>query len=140
MVADILKFRDHFDVSSIASDKSLGIFKDGLISYHPGWIKGLYKVREFFLKILKIPQVKNFEPVYKTVVTDDSSFWIGLIADSHLTAHLGVVREKAPDKIPIFHVFSIVHFHSFKGKIYFSIIRPFHYVVIYFMMKSAAQD
>lgn len=140
IVGNILEARDHFDVSSIACDKSLLLFKDKLVSYHPGWIKALYKVREFFLKILKIPQVKDFEPMYITVATDDSSFWIGVISDTHLTAHLGVMKESKTDSTPVFHVFSIVHFHSYKGKFYFSIIRPFHHFVVYFMMRSAKQE
>lgn len=140
IVGDILEARDHFDISCITCDKSLILFKDKLVSYHPDWIKALYQVREFFLKILKIPQVKNFEPVYTTVATDELSFWIGVIKDSHLTAHLGILKEITTDHIPVFYVFSIVHFYSFKGKIYFSIIRPFHHLVVHFMMKSAKQE
>lgn len=136
----ILQRRDHFDIKSIVSNKSLLQFNEQLLSYHPGWIKFLYKIREVLLKFLRIPHVKNFEPVYRTVDSAENAYWVGVISDTHLTAHLGVLKQKQSGEASIFYVFSIVHYHSFTGKIYFNIIKPFHHLVVYWMMKSAAKN
>lgn len=137
---EILKDKNHFDIKSIVCNKSLLEFNDKLLSYHPGWIKFLYKVREVLLQFLGIPYVKNFEPIYRTVASVEDVYWIGVISDTHLTAHLGVLKQKNSNEASIFFVFSVVHYHGFSGKIYFNIIRPFHHLVVNWMMKSAAKN
>ncbi len=133
----VLKKRDHFDIKSIASNKTLIQFNEQLLTYHPAWVKFLYRVREILLNFLKIPYVKNFEPVYKTVDSIDDFFWLGVISDSHLTAHLGVLKKKKTAGSATFYVFSIVHYHSRAGKFYFNLIRPFHHLVVHLMMNAA---
>jgi hypothetical protein len=137
---EVLKKRDHFDIKSIASNKTLIQFNEQLLTYHPAWVKFLYRVREILLNFLKIPYPKNFEPVYKTVDSIDDFFWLGVISDSHLTAHLGVLRKKKSPFSATFYVFSIVHYHSRAGKFYFNLIRPFHHLVVHLMMNAAIKE
>ena len=137
---EVLKKRDHFDIKSIACNKTLNQFNEQLLTYHPAWVKFLYRVREILLKFLKIPYAKNFEPVYKTVDSIDDFFWLGVISDSHLTAHLGVLKKKNSGVSATFYVFSIVHYHGQAGKFYFNLIRPFHHLVVHLMMNAAIKE
>jgi hypothetical protein len=136
---EVLKNRDHFDIKSIASNKTLIQFNEQLLTYHPAWVKFLYRVREILLNLLKIPYAENFEPLYKTVDSIDKYFWLGVISDSHLTAHLGVLKKKSAASTT-FYVFSIVHYHSRAGKFYFNLIRPFHHLVVHLMMNAAIKE
>jgi hypothetical protein len=137
---EVLKNRDHFDIKSIASNKTLIQFNEQLLSYHPEWVKFLYQLREMLLNFLKIPYTKNFEPVYTTVDGFDDFFWLGVISDSHLTAHLGVLKKKNSGATATFYVFSIVHYHTRAGKFYFNLIRPFHHLVVHWMMAAAVKE
>jgi len=137
---EVLKNRDHFDIKSIASNKTLIQFNEQLLTYHPAWVKLLYRLREILLSFLNIPYAKNFEPVYKVVDCIDDFFWLGVISDSHLTAHLGVLKKKNSGDSANFYVFSIVHYHGFAGKFYFNLIRPFHHLVVHWMMTAAIKE
>lgn len=140
MIKITLKNRDHFDIKCISSGNSFKLFNHKLLSYHPAWVQWLYKIREGLLTLLKIPYPKNFEPLYKTVASVDDHYWLGVISDSHLTAHFGVLKQEMPGETALFHVFSIVHYHGTAGKIYFNLIRPFHHLVVHFMIKEAAKS
>ncbi len=52
----LLETANHVDVKSIEGDVSLRQFIAGMISYSPGWLKFLYGVRWFFVRLLGMKQ------------------------------------------------------------------------------------
>lgn len=151
----LLETADHVDVKSIEGDVSLRQFIAGMISYSPAWLKFLYGVRWFFVRLLGmkqegVPGGLNMKPedvaftegapaIFFTVqMAEEHSYWFAAASESHLTAHLGVVV--APGQPRRFHVLTIVHYHRWTGPVYFNVIRPFHHIVVRQMMKAGVQQ
>ena len=134
---------------------SLREFIAGMISYSPGWVKFLYGVRWFFVRLLGmkqegLPQELTMQPEDVSFVTgepaaffsvkmaQEDKYWFAGITESHLTAHLGVVVE--PGQPNCFHVLTIVHYNRWTGPVYFNVIRPFHHLVVGQMMKAGVRQ
>jgi hypothetical protein len=147
----LIETADHVDIKTTSGNVSLREFIAGMISYSPGWIKFLYGVRWFFVRLLGMkqegmPQELTMRPEDVSFVTgepaaffsvkmaEENKFWFAGITESHLTAHLGVVME--PGRPNRFHVLTIVHYHRWTGPVYFNVIRPFHHLVVGQMMKA----
>lgn len=151
----LMETANHVDIKIISGDVSLREFIAGMLSYSPGWIKFLYGVRWFFVRLLGMkqkgrPQELTMQPEDVSFVTgepaaffsvkmaEEDKFWFAGITESHLTAHLGVVVE--PGQPHRFHVVTIVHYHRWTGPVYFNVIRPFHHLVVTQMMKAAVNQ
>ncbi|MAT97838.1 MAG: hypothetical protein CL608_11895 [Anaerolineaceae bacterium] len=151
----LIESADHVDMKSISGEVSLRQFIAGMISYSPGWVKFLYGVRWFFVRLLGMKQ--EGMPQELTMQAEDVSFvtgepaaffsvkmakedkyWFAGITESHLTAHLGVIVE--PGQPNRFHVLTIVHYNRWTGPVYFNVIRPFHHIVVRQMMKAGVQQ
>ena len=151
----LLETADHVDVKTIIGDVSLRQFIAGMLSYSPGWLKFLYGVRWFFVRLLGMKQegvpgglkmtpenvsfVTGAPATFFTVqMAEEHHYWFAAASESHLTAHLGVVVETGqPNR---FHVLTIVHYHRWTGPVYFNVIRPFHHIVVRQMMKAGVQQ
>lgn len=151
----LLETADHVDVKSIEGTVSLRQFVSGMLSYSPGWLKFLYGVRWFFVRLLGMkqegvpgglnlpPESVSFTPgdaatFFAVKMAEEEKYWFAGITESHLTAHLGVVVE--PGQPRRFHVLTIVHYHRWTGPVYFNVIRPFHHLVVRQMMKAGVQQ
>ncbi|MBK8905551.1 MAG: DUF2867 domain-containing protein [Anaerolineaceae bacterium] len=151
---ELMKTANHIDIKTISGDVSLREFIAGMLSYTPGWVKFLYGVRWFFVRLLGMkqkgmPQNLQIRPADVAFVTGESaaffavkmaqedSYWFAGITESHLTAHLGVIVEAGqPNR---FHVLTVVHYHRWTGPVYFNVIRPFHHLVVRQMMKAGVK-
>lgn len=63
----LLANADHVDVKTITADVSMRAFIAGMLAYNPGWIKGLYRLRWGFIRLLGmkqngIPQAVHMRP------------------------------------------------------------------------------
>lgn len=146
---------DHTDIKTIEGDTNLRCFISGMLSYYPWWVIALYRIREIIVNILGL--VKHERPkVLPSIKPADLSFTPGENAsffivrnaredrywvsetpdDKHLKAYFGIVTEKTGDNLTRFHVFTSVKYIHWTGSIYFNIIRPFHHLVVYRMMKA----
>lgn len=150
----LMETADHIDIKTISGDVSLREFIAGMISYSPGWMKFLYGVRWFFVRLLGMkqegmpqeltlrPEDVSFETgkpaaFFSVKMAEEDHYWFAGITESHLTAHLGVIME--PGQPNRFQVLTIVHYNRWMGPVYFNVIRPFHHLVVGQMMKTAVQ-
>lgn len=135
---------------------SLREFVVRFLSYKPGWMKVLWRVRVGLLRVLgqgerDIPQEASFtertlpvEPGQKaeffTVVdSDGETYWFAEANESHLGGVIGVVVEPGEESggIKRFHLITIVRYNNWAGPLYFNLIRPFHHLVVNCFMRSA---
>ncbi|GJM40531.1 MAG: hypothetical protein DHS20C20_08130 [Ardenticatenaceae bacterium] len=152
---ELLETADHVDVKTIEGNVSLREFIAGMLSYSPGWLKFLYGVRWFFVRLLGmkqegVPGGLSMKPedvsfvagapatFFSVKMAEEDKFWFAGITESHLTAHLGVIVE--PSQPRQFHLVTIVHYHRWTGFVYFNVIRPFHHIVVHQMMKAAVSS
>lgn len=150
---------NHIDIKTIEGEVSLRQFISEMLSYYPWWLLILYRTREFLVNILGL--VKHEKPdVLPSIQPEDLSFnpgekasffivktakenvyWVSETPDDkHLKAFFGVVMEATNDKPTKFHVFTSVKYIHWTGPIYFNLIRPFHHLVVFSMMKNGVQN
>jgi hypothetical protein len=148
---------DHCDVKNIETRTAMRPFIAGMLSYHPCWIALLFRVREILVKILGLekhelpdqppsikPQMLSFTPGDKVLFfviqkAREDTYWIAASPqDKHLSAYLGVVAEQLENGSRRFHVFTTLRYKHWTGPVYFNLIRPFHHLVVWRMMKAGA--
>ena len=67
----------------------------------------------------------------------EDMYWVAETPeDKHLTAIFGVVAEKLSQNRRRFQVFTSVKYLHWTGPVYFNLIRPFHHMVVWRMMKA----
>lgn len=147
---------DHVDVKTIEGGVSLRGFISGMLSYYPWWILVLYRLRKCLVKILGLvrheepeltpsirPEDLAFEPgknatFFIVRAAKENIYWVSETPeDKHLKAFLGVVAENLGNRLNRFHVFTSVKYIHWTGPVYFNLIRPFHHLVVWSMMKAA---
>ena len=152
-INELVATADHIDAKTFDGEVELREFLANMFSYNPGWVKGLYRVRWFFVRLLGmkqtgIPETKQLRPedisfvsggdagFFTVKAAKEDEFYVAGATESHLTAHLAVVREPLGKEINRFHLVTIVHYHRWTGPVYFNVIRPFHHLVVNQMGKA----
>jgi hypothetical protein len=149
---------DHVDVKTIESDVDLRCFISGMLSYYPWWMVSLYRIREILVGILGLvrhekpetlpsinPEALSFKPGEKAsffIVRDakEDMYWISETPeDKHLAALFGVLSDKLSQNRTRYHVVTSVKYLHWTGPVYFNLIRPFHHMVVWSMMKAGAK-
>jgi len=137
---------DHVDVETVEGTVTLRTFLAGMVSYAPAWVSALYAVRWLFVRLLGmsqegiprtepvLPDDVPFEPgaqlgVFTVARAGQDQFWIGEAVEAHLSAALCVVVEEHSDGRR-FHVVTAVHYRRWTGPVYFTVVRPFHHLVV----------
>ena len=158
-IAQLLKGSSHIDVKTIEGRTSLRQFIASMLSYYPGWIVLLYRIRAILVKLLGLvehpapealpklgPEDVSFvvgEAVtfFTVRLAEEEHFWVGETPeDKHLSAYFGVAVEPMEDHRKRFHVATIVHYKHWTGPVYFNLIRPFHHLVVGTMMRAGVQQ
>ena len=154
-IAQLLKGSNYIDVKTIEGQTSLRQFIASMLSYYPGWIVFLYRIRTLLVKLLGlvehpapealprlVPQDVSFV-VGETVTfftvwsAEEQHYWVGETPeDKHLSAYFGVVVEPIEGNRKRFHVATIVYYKHWTGPVYFNLIRPFHHLVVGRMMRA----
>lgn len=152
------KNANHIDVKTIESDVDLKSFISGMLSYYPWWMVTLYRIRETIAGILGLVRHENPEAL-PSIKPEELSFTPGEMAsffvvrdakmdmywvsetpeDKHLTAFFGVIAEKLSQNRARYHVFTAVKYLHWTGPVYFNLIRPFHHMVVWRMMKAGVR-
>jgi len=148
---NILETADHSDTHSGQTEDTLEAFTSRVISYAPFWIIVLFKVRGVLVKLLGLQQpelkeIPNFSedtlPIkpgtcagfFEVFFYDKDQCWVSKIDDKHLSAYIAIYRdEQNKNKV---HLTTIVKYHKWSGPVYFNIIRLFHHLVVYKMIKA----
>jgi hypothetical protein len=148
---------DHRDVKSITCAVDLRTFIAGMLAYHPWWLKMLFGLRQALVLLLglgrhplpasttnRLPEEVPFAPgdriAFFTVrAAAPGHYWVAETPeDKHLRAFFGVVAEPKGNRRQRFHVFTAVRYRHWTGPVYFNLIRPFHHLVVWRMMKAGA--
>jgi hypothetical protein len=146
---------DHIDVKTVEGRVSLRVFIASMMAYQPEWVTFLYRIRAVFVRLLGmkqegIPKARRIEPAdvpmlpgqraafFKVRAAKEDTYWVVEIKDTHLNAVLGVVVEPLPTSNR-FRVFTVVHYHTWQGPVYFNVIRPFHHLVVGGMARAGVK-
>jgi hypothetical protein len=154
-IARLLQGSNHIDVKTIEGQTSLRQFIASMLSYYPGWIVFLYRIRAILVRLLglvkhPVPEAlprlgpRDISFVVGETVTfftvrlaEEQHYWVGETPeDKHLSAYFGVVAEPMGDHHKRFHVVTGVHYKHWTGPVYFNLIRPFHHLVVGGMMRA----
>ncbi|MEM6813010.1 MAG: DUF2867 domain-containing protein [Bacteroidota bacterium] len=142
----LLKRIDFADIFSTTNHtNSIQEITDLIFNTTPGWIKGLFAVRNkiVYLFGLKSEKPKDYNENYevggyvkffKIFSISDNEVILGA-NDSHLNFRALVKNDKS-DYYNI-KVITLVEYNNLKGKIYMQLIKPFHRVVVKRMVKNA---
>jgi hypothetical protein len=156
-VAPILVGANHVDVKTVTGQVSLRVFIAGVFSYQPGWVTFLYGIRWGFVRLLGltqegIPKTQRARPEdvpmtpggtfeFLTVqAAQADQYWIGRFDDKHLTGHVVVTVEPFDDQTRRFRLMTVVHYNNWAGPIYFTVIKPFHHLVVRLAVRSAVKN
>ena len=139
-------FADHFCVESA---KEIRQFLADFFSHRPGWVKALFALRAPLARALGVGHSFQagrtyaagevpFEPggrifVFQVAAAEEGRYWAGLSEDWPLRAVLAVVSERVGDGDGVrfrHHVMTFVTFKSWRGRVYFTAVKPFHWLVV----------
>lgn len=154
-LAAIADTADHIHVKSVECRKNLREFLAASLSYMPGWMRFLYRVRWVFVRLLgasqdSLPSRPNIDPkdvafakgreasFFTVASACEERYWLGEATDKMITGYLGVFAEPLGDGANRFHIVTMVKYRHWTGRIYFAAITPFHHLVVYFMAREAA--
>jgi hypothetical protein len=154
-IARLLEGSNYVDVKTVEGQTSLRQFIASMLSYYPGWIVFLYRIRAILVKLLGlykhpapealpelgaedvsfvVGEAVNF---FTVRLAEEKHYWVGETPeDKHLRAYLGVVVEPVEDNRKCFQVATIVYYKHWTGRVYFNLIRPFHHLVVGRMMRA----
>ncbi|WP_028587421.1 DUF2867 domain-containing protein [Desulfocurvus vexinensis] len=147
---------DHTDTKHVDSDRSLREFLAGMLGYAPPWLRVLYRVRRLLATALGLerhggagpalaPRELPFTPgghvsFFVVRAAREDAYWVAQAPrDRHLEAWVGVVAEALGPGRNRFHVFTSVRHLHWTGPVYFTLIRPFHHLVVAAMMRAGAK-
>ncbi|SMB88847.1 DUF2867 domain-containing protein [Deinococcus hopiensis] len=140
---------DHTDALTTESDVDLLPFIQRMLSFQPGWIQALYRVRVLVLRVLghrtgvppqgAVPEQMPTQPGQRAafffVEEAGETYWTARASEAHLTARLAVLQSPGQTRRHLYRVVTVVHFHSMAGRVYFALIQPFHFLVVRAMMR-----
>ncbi|SNS21315.1 Protein of unknown function [Humidesulfovibrio mexicanus] len=152
----VLEGADYLDIKHVDSTKPMREFLASVLSYMPGWMVALYKVRAVFVRLLGLkqggyPGAEKIDPediifspgkmgsFFTVKAGEEDRYWIAGATEKHLSGDLVIAVEPLPDGVKRYHMASVVQYRHWTGRVYFNIIRPFHHVVAWAMMRHAAK-
>lgn len=114
----------------------------------PRWADALMGVRNAFFSLFGLDKggyKKNINQadyypigsraVYFTVIARNENEIIAEEKDKHLDFRISVLKNQRGDSTKI-HLTTLVKYHNFLGRFYFSLIRPFHRAIIISLLKK----
>lgn len=154
-LAAIAAKADRVYVIHVECRKSLREFMAAALSYMPGWMRLLYRVRWVFVRLLGtsqdgVPSNTSIAPkdipfttgqgasIFTVTSAREGTYWLGEATDKMITGYLGVVAEPLGNDVTRFHLFTLAKFHRRVGRFYFAVITPFHHLVVFCMARKAA--
>ena len=148
-----LEGADVNDTKIIDADLTLREFLAGAFSYMPRWLVGLFWVRGFLARLLRIShegslEVPQMRPedvpmtpgesayIFTTHAAKEDLYWVAREEESHLDFNLIIAREPLENSSR-FYVSTLVFYNKRVGRFYFALIAPFHHFIVRGMMNSA---
>ena len=150
---------DHIDMKSGEGEATLRECIAGMFSYTPGWVRLLFRVRGVLAKVLGLrhedvwtarvrPQDVPFTPGERLRVFEvetaseamESAHWIATGRDTHLDASIVVLAEPLGEARRRFFVYTVVTYKRWTGPLYFTLILPFHHLLVAAMLQAALRS
>ncbi|MCJ2164212.1 MULTISPECIES: DUF2867 domain-containing protein [unclassified Pseudodesulfovibrio] len=148
---------DYYHVKTVESPATLREFVTNCLAYMPGWMRFLYRVREYFVLMLGTrqdeiprqlpmsPQDLSFTPgdpgsFFTVLAGKENLYWLGEAKDDMIAGCLGMVCEPTQHGTNRFHVVTTATYLRWTARIYFNVIRPFHHLVIHCMTRHALKQ
>jgi hypothetical protein len=153
-IAALAEGADHVDVKTVACDKELGRFTADLLSYRPGWMRALFRLRGVLAGLFGLRRESggrgerlsevSFTPgakaaFFTVTAAVKGRYWIAEASDRHLTAYVAVCAGSGEAGESLRHVATIVRYRHWTGPVYFTIILPFHHLIVAAMARHAAK-
>jgi hypothetical protein len=158
-LAPLFTDADYTDEYMAESDLDLRTFIARLMGYRPAWLFLLYRIRAVFVRLLGMRQDAmvltpmtadeiSFTPgdpcqIFTVVRGKEGEYLAMQVDDTHLRAAVIMAREtlekETGGQTNRHHVATIVHYKHWTGPVYFTIIRPFHHLVIRSMIRAAVR-
>ncbi|WP_243544204.1 DUF2867 domain-containing protein [Pseudodesulfovibrio tunisiensis] len=127
------------------------------LSYQPGWLVALRRVRKWVLGLFDREEAGPLEihrfsadslPVkqgemadfFEILGSDGRTYWIGSESVDSYRATLGVVGESLGNGTTRFHVVTLMHFRNRLGPLFFALIRPLHDLFLGLATRSAVRS
>lgn len=143
---------DYADSFCVVSSQEVSVTPDDLlISFWtdmPGWVDALFRIRGFLVRFVGLQGKKGDNQKLEDCIRSggkysfieiplkDENETVMLMKDNHLNAYLSVRIE--PDRCHVY-ANTLVTFNNKLGVFYFSVIKPFHSVVVRQMVKRAVK-
>lgn len=157
LMAEYMDGADHIDVKTGEGCMTLREFVAGLVNYQPGWMRFLWKVRDWMLPLLgqtgevKLDENQRFTPetlpltkgemanFFRVEESDGETYWAVTCNESQMATAVGIFAEPVPgrDGCNRFSVVTTVTYQNLAGAIEFNLIRPFHHLVVRASIKGA---
>jgi hypothetical protein len=113
----------------------------------PGWVRALLHLRNGIVSPLglrtssggipeqsaNIPRVEERVGLFRVMGVAEDEIVLGE-DDSHLDFRVSVLRQDAEGRAGVV-VTTLVHFHNLLGRTYFTVIKPFHLLIVPAMMR-----
>ncbi len=160
-LAAVLDGADHVDVKSVESELGLREFVAAALSFRPWWVTALFGARAVFAWMLRLRQAGRstgsrgrLRPeqipfragaavsFFTVTAAQQDQFLLMSASDTHLTGYLAFVvvpADPAPGSLRRVQVVTVVRYHQWTGPLYFSVVRPFHHLVVGGMVKAGAR-
>lgn len=139
---------DYADSFCVTSSQEIPVTPDDLLvsfwTDMPGWVDALFRIRGFLVRFVGLKGEKGDNRKLEECIRNggkysfieipqkDENETVMLMKDSHLNAYISVRIE--PDKCHVY-ANTLVSFNNKLGVFYFSVIKPFHCVVVKQMVK-----
>ena len=101
----------------------------------PWWISWLLKLRDIIVKPFRLREGSFDGHIQKAIRLQNDNEAIYEMADSHLNFSVSVRCHKIDTSTQEVCVTTIVKFNNRVGKVYFTIIKPFHKVIVKYQLK-----
>ena len=146
---------DHSDVYACEVNFGKEIIPDDIMvnfwTDFPSWINGLFKLRNFLVKLLGLKgtencNIKEFEKSIRTgetynfvsVPAKSNNETVLLLSDKHLNAYISA-HIKSEEEHKTISVITLVNFNNKLGRFYFFVIRPFHGLIVKSLLKRSVK-
>ena len=147
---------DVTDIKTIDATITVRQFVAGLLSYQPGWVRFMFRVRKAAMELMHIAEDGEAKPpaltpetlpvtpgeeayIFTVVEAQEDRFWIGTMHDDHLDADFLVVAEPLVNGRNRMYAITLVRFNKPIGRLYFRFIEPFHHLIMRTLMNAAVK-
>ncbi|MET9336459.1 DUF2867 domain-containing protein [Nonomuraea sp. NPDC003804] len=143
---------DFTDTLPVPARGNLREFVAGALGWEPGGLRLLYRMRGVFARMLRTahpdvqpgsggmrPEDIPFTPgrrigFFRVVEGVEDRHLLLEASDSHLAAYLAIVSD-GDDR---FRMVTVIRYLHWTGRLYFAVIRPFHWIVVRGMARAGS--